>query len=166
MNEIPDFWRTEIWHPLSVHFPIALLTFATLFYAVSFLLKGNMARTFAFMAKVLLFIGVASAWIGIYTGNKADSAVARTICDSIVLKDHEISAYTSSIIFSIAAFFFLIKEIPFVKKGEKLLRALILIGLLVGSGYLVHAGHLGATIVYQQGAGVYKPGKDCAGFGE
>ena len=166
MTEIPNFWRTEIWHPLSVHFPIALLTFATLSYAISFLVKGNTSRAFVFMTKVLLLVGVVAAWISIYTGSKADGAVARTICDPIVLKDHEISAYTSSIIFSIAAFLLLVKDIPVIKKGEKLLQILVLLGLFAGSGYMVHAGHLGATVVYQQGAGVYKPGKDCAGFGE
>ena len=166
MNEIPNFWRTEIWHPLSVHFPIALLTFATLSYAISFLVKESISRNLAFMTKALLVVGVVAAWISIYTGNEADGAVARTICDPIVLKDHEISAYTSSIIFSIAAFFLLVKDISLVQKGEKLLRFVVLAGLLAGSGYLVHAGHLGATVVYQQGAGVYKPGPGCAGFGE
>ena len=166
MNEIPDFWRTEIWHPLSVHFPIALLTFATLFYAVSFFLKGNTGKTFVLMAKILLLFGVAAAWLSIFTGNKADGAVARTICDPIVLKDHEISAYTSTIIFSVAAFFLLLTDIPLVKKGRQILQALVMAGLLAGSGYLVYTGHLGATVVYQQGAGVYKPDINCTGFGD
>lgn len=166
MNGIPEFWRAEIWHPLSVHFPIALLTFATLFFIISLFLKGSKANSFTFMAKVLLLIGVVAAWVSIYTGNKADGAVSRTICDPIVLKDHEISAYTSTIIFSIAAFFLLLTDIPFVKKGVRLLQVLVLAGLLAGSGYLIYAGHLGATVVYQQGAGVYKPDPNCTGFGD
>ena len=31
MDQLPDFWRTEVFHPLSVHFPIVLLLLATLF---------------------------------------------------------------------------------------------------------------------------------------
>ena len=164
MDQLPSFWRTEIWHPLSVHFPIALLSFATLFYAVSLLLKNRNARTWHSMAGILLFFGVAGAWIGIYTGNMADGAVARTLCDPTILKDHEIGAYTSSIIFSVVALLFILKELPVWKKGEKALRFLILIGLLVGSGYLAYAGHLGATVVYQQGAGVFHPSEDCREF--
>lgn len=166
MNEIPEFWRTEIWHPLSVHFPIALLTFATLFYVVSFFLKGNAGKTFALMAKILLLFGVAAAWLSIFTGNKADGAVARSICDPIVLKDHEISAYTSTIIFSVAAFLLLIPDLSLIKKFRRVLQLVVLGGLLAGSGYLVYTGHLGATVVYQQGAGVYKPDANCTGFGD
>lgn len=116
------------------------------------------------MAAILLFIGVATAWLSIYTGNKADGAVARTICDPIVLKNHEIGAYTSTIIFSVVAFFFILKEIPLLKKGASALQFLILAGLLAGSGYLAYAGHLGATVVYQQGAGVFHPSEDCREF--
>lgn len=116
------------------------------------------------MAVILLFIGVAAAWLSIYTGNKADGAVARTICDPTVLKDHEIGAYTSTIIFSVVALFFILNEIPLLKKGKRALQFLILTGLLAGSGYLVYAGHLGATVVYQQGAGVFHPSEDCREF--
>lgn len=166
MNEIPDFWRTEIWHPLSVHFPIALLTFATLFYAVSLFLKGNTGKTFVLMTRILLLFGVAAAWLSIFTGNKADGAVARTICDPIVLKNHEISAYTSTIIFTVAAFLLLIQDLSLIKKIRRILQLMIIGGLLAGSGYLVYTGHLGATVVYQQGAGVYKPDANCTGFGD
>ncbi|MBA4057620.1 MAG: hypothetical protein C0490_23095 [Marivirga sp.] len=33
--------------------------------------------------------------------------------------------------------------------------------MLAGSGFLVQAGHLGASLVYQQGAGVYNHSVDC-----
>lgn len=164
MDQVPNFWRTEIWHPLSVHFPVALLSFATLFYAASLFLKERTAHTWYFMAAILLFIGVAGAWLSIYTGNLADGVVARTVCDPTVLKDHEISAYTSSIIFSVVALLFILKELAVLKKAKKALQFLILIGLLAGSGYLAYAGHLGATVVYQQGVGVFHPSEDCREF--
>jgi hypothetical protein len=36
--------------------------------------------------------------------------------------------------------------------------------MLLGSFYLVYASHLGATLVYNQGAGVFKPGAECREF--
>lgn len=164
MDQLPNFWRTEIWHALSVHFPIALLTFATLFYAVSLVLKKHIAHSLRLMAGILLFIGVAAAWISIYTGNEADGAVARSLCDPTVLKKHETGAYTSTIIFSVVALLFILQELSKLYKGRKVLQALILLGLLTGSGYLIYAGHLGATVVYQQGAGVFRPSEDCREF--
>jgi putative Mn2+ efflux pump MntP len=35
---------------------------------------------------------------------------------------------------------------------------------LVGSGFLAYTGHLGATLVYQQAAGVHIPSEDCHEF--
>lgn len=164
MDQLPDFWRTELWHALSVHFPIALLTFATLFYAASLALKKQTARLLRLMAGILLLTGVVAAWISIYTGNAADGAVARTLCDPTVLKKHETGAYTSTIIFSVAALLFILQQLPPLHKGRKALQFLILTSLLAGSGYLVYAGHLGASVVYQQGAGVFRPSDDCREF--
>ena len=33
---MPDFWRKELWHPVIVHFPIALLLVATFFFIDAF----------------------------------------------------------------------------------------------------------------------------------
>lgn len=164
MDRIPDFWRAEVWHPLSVHFPIALLIFATVSYILSLFIKEQ--KAWSFMAKVLLIFGVLAAWIGIYTGNMADGAVSRKICDPTVLKDHEIGAYTLSIIFSAALALFVVADFNLIKKSRKILQFVILGLLLVGSGFLVYTGHLGATVVYQQGAGVYHPSSDCSEFSE
>jgi uncharacterized protein (DUF2237 family) len=37
---------------------------------------------------------------------------------------------------------------------------------LVGSGFLIYTGHLGASLVYQQAAGVHIPSDDCSEFAE
>ncbi len=116
------------------------------------------------MAAILLFIGVAAAWLSIYTGSKAEGVVSRTICDPVVLKDHETGAYTSTIIFSVVALLLVLKELPLLAKAAKIFRFLIVAGLFAGSGYLMYAGHLGATVVYQQGAGVFHPSEDCREF--
>ncbi|WP_017733588.1 DUF2231 domain-containing protein [Nafulsella turpanensis] len=164
MEQIPPFWRTEVWHPLSVHFPIVLLVVATLAYIVSLFLKRERQDFWYQMAKILLIGGVAAAWIGIYTGDMADGIVSRKICDPTVLKDHENSAYTSSIIFSIALGLQIVLDLKWWEKLKKIGKLAVVVLLVVGSGYLMYAGHLGATVVYQQGGGVYHPSGDCREF--
>ncbi len=96
MNQLPEFWRAEIWHPLSVHFPIALLIVALLFKVIALKHKGEV---WCQGGSILLFAGTVGAWIAIYTGLMADEAVTRTICDPTVLEDHENSAFVMAWLF-------------------------------------------------------------------
>src|SRR5688572_28865733 len=98
-----EFMRTEIWHALSVHFPIALLVFSTLAFLVSFFLKNENGRAWRNAAGALLYIGTITAWISVYTGNLADGVVARKICDPTILKDHEIAGHTMTYLFTAAS---------------------------------------------------------------
>lgn len=164
MQEVPELWRTELWHPLTVHLPMALLMLSAICYIV-FLLAKSRGGNWLFTYRVLLFTGVAGAWLAIYTGDLADGIVSRQICDPTVLKDHENFSYAVAIMFSVAA---AIQMIPVLGKFppafNKTTRILSLVLLLAGSGLLAYTGHLGATLVYQQGAGVYHPSEDCKEF--
>ena len=156
------FVRTEVWHALSVHFPIALLVFSTLAMLVSFLLTGDKKKLWQNAATGLLFTGCISAWIAIYTGNLADGIVARKICDPTILKDHEIASQTMTYLFTGASVIRLLLVFRTFSSTVDLISSyLILVLMLVGSGYLVYTGHLGASLVYEQGAGVYKHSVDC-----
>jgi len=160
MESIPDFWRTEVFHALSVHFPIVLLLFATFFKFISFFFKKQF---FADSAALMLILGTIGAWISIYTGDLADGVVARQLCDPTILKDHENMAWISAWLFTAATGIEVLSrlkniiQLPF----SKIIQLLIMI---TGTIVLFYAGHLGATLVYQQGAGVYMPAEDCDGF--
>lgn len=99
MNELPEFFRTEVYHPLFVHFPIVLLLIATLFKIVSLWSKKV---TYSEGGSILLILGVISVWIAVYTGDQADGIVSRQLCDPTVLKEHENLATTTAWIFSMA----------------------------------------------------------------
>jgi uncharacterized membrane protein len=158
-------WRTEMWHPITVHFPIALLLAATFSFLVSFFLGDVRKRVWQKAASGLLFAGIAAAWIGIYTGDVADGIVAREICDPTVLKDHENASFTMAYLFSAATVLNLLVFTDFIKASwKKLMPYFIFILMAIGSCYLIYTGHLGATLVYQQGAGVIKPTEDCIDF--
>jgi uncharacterized membrane protein len=159
------FVRTEVWHALSVHFPIALLLFSTFALLISFVIKVHHRRPWYLAGCGLLFVGVISGWISIYTGNLADGIVSRKLCDPTILKDHEIAAQTAIYLFTSAMALIVLQIFRGFKSVARLVFAIITgVLMLVGSGYLLYAGHLGASLVYQQGAGVYKHDVDCAEF--
>ena len=159
-TEIPDFWRTEVYHPLSVHFPIVLLLTATLFLILALFFAKN---TWKDGGLLLLILGVIGAWVAIYTGDLADGIVSRKLCDPTILKDHENLAYTSSWIFTAA----LLMELGsrfIATLRKKIFGILTVLVLLTGCGFLTYVGHLGASLVYQQAAGVNVPSENCSEF--
>ncbi|MEO2064205.1 MAG: DUF2231 domain-containing protein [Christiangramia sp.] len=160
MNELPEFFRTEVYHPLFVHFPIVLLLIATLFKIVSL---WSIKVTYSEGGSILLILGVISVWIAVYTGDQADGIVSRQLCDPTVLKEHENLATTTAWIFSMALVLdLLLKYVEsFRKKSAYYIVALL---MLAGSVTLTLAGHHGAELVYQQAAGVNVPSEDCSEF--
>tara|TARA_R100000935_G_C2763030_1_gene134442 strand:- start:86 stop:574 length:489 start_codon:yes stop_codon:yes gene_type:complete len=161
METLPDFWRTEVWHPLFVHFPIALLLVATLFKIAGLWAKGKFLDL---PASILLVLGTIGGWLAIYTGDLADGIVSRNLCDPTALKDHENNAYIMIWLFTAALLVDLVFQSGFLKIKTSIARGVLIILMIIGSGYLAYVGHTGATLVYQQAAGVNIPSADCAEF--
>lgn len=161
MEQIPEFWRTEVFHPLSVHFPIALLLVGFIFKVVALAIKKEVWIT---GGSILLILGTIGAWIAIYTGDLADGIVSRKLCDPTVLKEHENMAYLMAWIFTGAVFLDLLRFTKTAFFKGNLVSIFMVVVLAVGSVLLGYVGHLGATLVYQQGAGVYHPSGDCVEF--
>lgn len=160
----PTFWRTEIWHPLTLHFPITLLLVATVVMVVALFLHGDRKLFCQKVGSYSLYAGCLAAWVAIYTGDMADGIVSRKICDPTVLKAHEIAAYNLTYLFTAATAFNLTLVFNLIKKHTKALRVLVLLLMLAGTYFLVDAGHNGAKVVYQQAGGVNVPASDCAGL--
>ena len=158
------FWRTETWHPLSVHFPIALLLVATLAKVVALFLRDSQKDFWHRGGAYLLYAGCLLAWLSIYTGDMADGIVSRKICDPTVLKDHENAAYNLAYIFSVATAIELGLRLNLIRIKTKLLQIAVVLLMVTGSGFLTYAGHLGARVVYEQAGGINIPASDCAGF--
>lgn len=157
-----DFWYIDNWHPLSVHFPVAFLSLATILFVLALMLKGDRKLFLKNCGTFLLYTGSVAAWISIYTGDISESAVARKICDPTVLKAHEIAAYTMAYFFSAASILNLMLHFNILTgKPVLILRYMIVLLMLAGTGYLVYVGHLGSSLVYNQGAGVKNHVVDC-----
>lgn len=161
MNEIPDFWRAEIWHPLSIHLPLALLIAGSLFYVFSLIIRKD---AWLKPAGIFVLIGTLGAWVAVYTGNLADAAVARGICDPTVLEAHEQNAWVVTGFFTAASLLIVFSWLNFWQRFKKWMYLVIIALMLAGSGFLIYTGHLGATLVYQQAAGVHQPSEDCTEF--
>jgi uncharacterized membrane protein len=151
-----DFWRTELLHPLTVHFPIALLLLATLAKLIA-MLPSRINQQSSGFGRTLLLLGVPLAWLAVYSGGLADAVVARQICDPPLLKAHENAANTMSWLFTIAAILDVGGKLAIMASlYKKLLTTSVVTLMVIGCGFLVYAGELGAQLVYQQGAGVEK----------
>ena len=161
MEQIPDFWRTEVYHPLSVHFPVALLVVAFLFKLISLKFEREL---WDLGGTVLLGLGLLGLWIAIYTGNLADGIVSRKICDPTILKDHQNYAWFTAWVFTGGFALDLLRRFKNKLFNKGIFTALFVLVLAVGTGALAYVGHLGATLVYQQAAGVYIPSGNCAEF--
>jgi uncharacterized membrane protein len=160
----PTFWRTELWHPVTIHFPIALLLLATIVKIVALVTKGKNQEFWQKVGDFLLYVGVAGAWLAVYTGDLAEAVVARKICDPLLLKSHESASFNVAWLFTGAAVLQLAVSLHFLQFSQYLLKLLILFIMLVGSGYLVYSSHLGAQVVYEQAGGVNVPASDCLGL--
>ncbi|MEX2492053.1 MAG: DUF2231 domain-containing protein [Nitrospirales bacterium] len=166
LGQVPGMLREELWHPMVVHFPIALLLFGVLLYTVGFAVPNSWKSHTIFSARVLLTAGILGAWLAIWTGGRADRVVGRTLCDPLVLEAHENYAYWMAWLFTVAVV--LDYGSIFLKKARMVsfLRIACALAFAVGAVLTGTIGHLGAKLVYQQGAAVYQPSGDCSEFVE
>jgi len=163
METIPSIWRTEVLHALSVHLPLASLILAALLFLASWVIKKSWIIP---ASGFLLVTGTIGAWVSMYTGNAADGIVARTLCDPTVLKDHDNGALITSILFTVASILYFIPFTQYFQRFRSAIKAITSLLLIVATAFLMYVGHLGASLVYQQGAGTFQPSPDCIEFND
>jgi uncharacterized membrane protein len=168
LEKIAPFGRVELLHPAVVHFPVALLVFAVGLYLAACLGPARWRSTLLWAARLNLVAGVAGAWLGLWTGEEAEDVVNRVICDPTVTHAHSDWAHWATWLASAA----LVVEgsrhrwasSPARRKADLALSGFVAVALLAVAGMLMRAGHLGASLVYQQAAGVQVPDEKCTGF--
>lgn len=156
-------WRTELFHPLIVHLPVVTLLLASVAGLLRYPAKSNDKIFLERFIFVMLAIGVVTGWAGIYTGQLAYNIEVRKICDPKVLQNHQYWSYVSVIIYTVALLLVVLKKY-IAALNRLIINVLIVILLIAGGTILGYAGHLGASVVYEQGAGVHKPADDCSDY--
>lgn len=152
-------WRVELLHPLTVHWPIVVTFLATLFWIVGHAGRWcSPLRVFQWPATILILLAAASAWLAVLTGYWADSVVGRDLYDPRPLKDHENNAELVSWLLVAAAVLEVFTRIRRVRRRLRMTASVILLALLLSiCAVMAWTAHLGASLVYQQGAGVVMP---------
>jgi uncharacterized membrane protein len=166
MTEVPGIWRVELIHPLVVHFPLVLLLSGTLAWLAGQWVASDGRWAFLLPAgRLMLSVGAASAWVAVYTGHLADAEVVRTLCDPTVVETHEQYATWVAAIFTGALLVeFASILIDALDRWRTPLSVTVALAIITGSTLLGYVGHLGSTLVYQQGAAVYHPSEACTEF--
>ena len=149
---LPGVQHLQNIHPLVVHFPIAFLVGAALFYFLGWIFKNN---TFATTAFLLLILGTLSAGAAVGTGLYAEDGVmvSRSVREHLLDVHEKIMLVTLGLSIVLSAWAFIAR--PFPKKGRLLflLLFLVLLGIIsVGADY-------GARMVYDYNAGGYACGQ-------
>jgi len=143
---LPGVQHLQNIHPLVVHFPIAFLVGAALFYFLSWIFRS---QTFATAAFMLLLLGTLSAGAAIATGLYGEEGVmvSRSVREHLLEVHEEIMLATLGMSIVLSAWAMIVR--PFPKKGRYLFLLLfvVLLGIMtVGADY-------GARMVYDYNAG-------------
>jgi len=143
---LPGVQHLQNIHPLVVHFPIAFLTGAALFYFLAWIFRSE---TLAMGAFLILILGVFSAGAAVGTGLYAEPGVmiSRSVREHLLDPHERFMLVTFAL--SILLTFWAVMARPFPKKGRSIFLILfvaLLIIMSIGADY-------GARMVYDYNAG-------------
>ena len=145
-NFLPGVQHLQNIHPLLVHFPIAFLMGAALFYFLAWVFRSDKLATAAFM---ILILGTISAAAAVGTGLYGEEGVmvSRSVREHLldVHEEFMLATLGLSIVLTLWALF----ARPFPRKGRPfflLLLVVLLVIMTLGADY-------GARMVYDYNAG-------------
>ncbi|MBI2496218.1 MAG: DUF2231 domain-containing protein [Candidatus Omnitrophica bacterium] len=142
----PGAQHLQNFHPLVIHFPIALLMGAALLYMAASLLKSD---RFAQSAFVVLVLGALSLVVAVATGLYAEQGVMvhLSVRTQLLAPHKRLMLVTSGLCTVLTGWAIAVR--PFPKKG----RPLFLLLLLVMIGVMTVGADFGGRMVYDYNAG-------------
>jgi uncharacterized membrane protein len=143
---LPGVQHLQNIHPLVVHFPIAFLVGAVLFYFLSWILRN---QTFATTAFLLLIVGTLAAGAAVATGLYGEEGVmvSRSVREHLLDTHEKLMLVTLGL--SVVQSLWASIARPFPRKG----RLLFLLLFLVLLGIMTVGADYGARMVYDYNAG-------------
>ena len=138
------------WHPIFVHFTVALWSLAVVFHIVTaFLTEGNIRQQWTWLSRWNLWLGTGFGIITAIAGWFAYNSVAHDAQSHVAMTDHRNWALVTLGLFIILAGWSLWSEY-----NDRLPGKLFLSGLLIGGVLLAGTAWRGAEAVYRYGVGV------------
>lgn len=161
MLQIPPTPTWEGFHPLIVHFPIALLLVAPLFAFLGLLgirRSPSKGRPFLMAALLLMILGTGAAFLAAETGEAAARMAPETPQIRSVLEHHEglaegVEIISSALTAALAGILFLPRLLHRELSGSRLTVLLVLFLVACGAGALIVANtaHAGGRLVHEFG---------------
>lgn len=143
-----------LWHPIIVHFAIALLSIAVITDLIYLISKKE---HFMQISTYLLLTGTVSAIAAVLTGHQAEEAVIKTPEVEALISSHKNSGEITMWIFIIVtALRFLYIKFKLFEKPIKWIYYMISIMALA---FLLRTGILGGEMVYIHGVGISQEAK-------
>ncbi|PAU77046.1 hypothetical protein CK501_15105 [Halovibrio salipaludis] len=137
------------WHPVWVHFPIALLSMATVFFLLGLILSGRAGENVTSAARWNLVLGCFLLLPTLVTGYLAYNSVAHDGPGHQAMERHMTAAWVTVAVFALAAVLAWLDRRR--TRGASVLLAAV---MLVGTAAVGVTGYLGAENVYRHGLGV------------
>jgi uncharacterized membrane protein len=137
------------WHPIFVHFSIALLSISTLMIASSFIIKNDFKEKILNSGYINLWVGCLITFGTVAAGFYAYNTVAHDGPSHAAMTDHKNWALTTAITFLILTLW----SVWLYRKNQKQ-NILFIACLLVATSLLGITGLKGGEVVYRYGLGV------------
>jgi uncharacterized membrane protein len=145
-NLFPGVQHLQNIHPLFVHFPIAFLVGAALFYLLAWILRKDSLASTAFW---VLILGAISAAATVATGLYAEDGVMIARSVRAHLLEHHEELMITTLCLSLGLTVWALLARPFPKKGRLIFMLFFLVLLVVMS----FGADYGARMVYDYNAG-------------
>jgi uncharacterized membrane protein len=145
-NLFPGVQHLQNIHPLFVHFPIAFLVGAALFYLLAWILRKDSLASTAFW---VLILGAISAAATVATGLYAEDGVMIARSVRAHLLEHHEELMITTLCLSVGLTVWALLARPFPKKGRLIFMLFFLVLLVVMS----FGADYGARMVYDYNAG-------------
>ncbi|MET4115572.1 putative membrane protein [Bradyrhizobium sp. JR1.5] len=138
------------WHPVFVHFTIALYVVATALYGLGQIARGrSWAGVVVVAARINLWTGAALSILTVIAGINAFFTVAHDASQTIFMTDHRRWAIATAVIW----WFIAVLEAGRTAQGKKA-HLVIALALVAAIGPLAVTGWKGAELVYRNGIGI------------
>lgn len=152
---LPPTW--DGYHPVVVHFPIALLLTAPVLIVLGLIVHRH-RHPLNLAALVVMALGTIGAWVALSTGEAAEEFVDEVGAIKTILHEHEEAAETAWKAAIVMTLLFAAHTIvPWVMKKETTRKvtvavtAVFLVAYAIPCLAVANAAHLGGRLVHEQG---------------